>query len=248
MRVRKVILVPVQLSLQIILVCGQSPATALRVASVTPATEQPQQQDPAVLLYDDFDRFPDWRSRYFEYSPANESFVWTAGDGLGGGAMRCQFDKGQVTAGSLKVLFGKNPFGRGLRSDQTFREIYWQVYVKHEPGWEGNPAKLARATCLAGRDWSQGFIAHVWGGQGAALCIDPATGIRDSVKVTTAYNDFPKLKWLGSRQGQTPIFSPSESGRWVCIESHVKLNSPGKPDGVFELWVDGKLEAARSLT
>jgi hypothetical protein len=151
-----------------------------------------------------------------------------------------------VSAGSLKVLFGKNPFGRGLRREEALREIYWRVYLKHEPGWEGNPAKLARATCLAGRDWSQGFIAHVWGGKGNALCIDPATGIRESRKVTTAYNDFPNLKWLGLRQGQTPIFSPAESGRWVCVESHVKLNSQGERDGVFELWVDGKLEAART--
>jgi hypothetical protein len=160
--------------------------------------------------------------------------------------MRCQFDQGQVTAGSLKVLFGRNPFGRGIRADETFNEIYWRVYVKHEAGWQGNPAKLARATCLAARDWSQGFIAHVWGGKGDVLCIDPATGIRDNQRVTTGYNDFPHLKWLGLRQGETPIFNPTESGRWVCVESHVKLNSPGKSDGVFELWLDGKLEAART--
>ena len=216
------------------------------MAAVIPAPEQPAQRDKAVIFYDDFDQLPDWRSRYFEYSPANESFVWSEREGLHGGAMRCQFDKGQVTAGSLKVLFGKNPFGRGIRTDESFQEIYWRVYVKHEAGWQGNPAKLARATCLAARDWSQGFIAHVWGGKGDVLCIDPATGIRDSHKVTTGYNDFPHLKWLGSRQGHTPIFSPTESGRWVCVESHVKLNSPGKTDGVFELWVDGKLEAART--
>jgi hypothetical protein len=118
--------------------------------------------------------------------------------------------------------------------------------VKHEAGWQGNPAKLARATCLATRDWSQGLIAHVWGGKGDMLCIDPATGIRDSRRVTTGYNDFRHLKWPGSRQGQTPIFSSTESGRWVCVESHVKLNTPGKRDGVFELWVDGKLKAART--
>jgi hypothetical protein len=160
--------------------------------------------------------------------------------------MHCEFGKGQVTAGSLKVVFGRNPFGRGLRPDEEFREIYWRVYVKHQEGWQGNPAKLARATCLASRDWSQGLIAHVWGGKGDTLCIDPATGIRDSHKVSTRYNDFAHLQWLGSRPAQTPIFAPAESGRWVCIESHVKLNTPGERDGVFELWVDGKREAART--
>ncbi len=228
------------------LALAQSPATTIRVASVTPAPDQHQVTDKAVIFYEDFDRLPDWRTRFFEYVPEKESFIWTPDTGLPGGAMRCQFEKGQVSAGGLKELFGKNPFGRGLRRGETFREIYWRVYVKHEPGWEGNPAKLARATCLAGSNWSQGFIAHVWGGKGDALCIDPATGIRDNSKVTTAYNDFPHLKWLGSRQGQTPIFSPAESGRWVCIESHVKLNTPGERDGVFDLWIDGRLEAARN--
>lgn len=223
-----------------------SSAATFRVASVTPAPGQPHATDKAVIFYDDFVQRPETATRYFEYMAEKGSFVWTPDTGLANGAMRCQFEKGQVSAGSLKVLFGKNPFGRGLRRDGDFREIFWRVYVKHEPGWEGNPAKLARATCLAGRDWSQGMIAHVWGGKGDVLCIDPATGIRESRKATTAYNDFPNLKWLGLRQGQTPIFSPAESGRWVCIESHVKLNTSGKSDGVFELWVDGKLEAVRN--
>jgi hypothetical protein len=222
-------------------------AVSPRVALVRPATVQPQERDPAVIFQDDFQKppaVPPW----FEYDSAKGSFVWSANDGLGAGsgAMRCQFEKGQVSAGSLKVVFGKNPFHRGSRRTETFNEIYWRVYVRHESGWEGNPAKLARATCLAANDWSQGFIAHVWGGKHEALCIDPATGIRDNEKVTTRYNDFQHLHWLGSRESQTPIFSPAESGRWVCVESHIRLNTPGKEDGVFELWVDGKFEASRT--
>jgi hypothetical protein len=86
----------------------------------------------------------------------------------------------------------------------------------------------------------------VWGGKEDVLCIDPATGIRNSVKITTRYNDFDHLTWLGLRNGQMPIFSADESGRWVCVESHVKLNQSGRSDGWFELWVDGRLEASRT--
>ncbi len=221
---------------------------ALRVAMVRPANVQPHESDPAVIFQDDFRQAPAV-PRYFEYDASAGSCVWTEdGPGFGPepGSMRCQFEKGQVSAGSLKVIFGRNPFNRGARKTESFREIYWRVYVQHQAGWQGNPAKLARATTMAGPDWSQGLIAHVWGGKDDVLCIDPATGIRNGQKVTTRYNDFQNLQWLGLRNGQTPIFNASESGRWVCVESHVRLNTPGKEDGVFELWVDGKLEAART--
>lgn len=34
-------------------------------------------------------------------------------------------------------------------------------------------------------------------------------------------------------------------GKWVRIEQEVVLNTPGKPDGAFRLWVDGKLKIER---
>ena len=34
-------------------------------------------------------------------------------------------------------------------------------------------------------------------------------------------------------------------GRWVCIEQHVRLNTPGKEDGVLRAWVDGQPVFAR---
>ena len=197
-----------------------------------------------TIWLDGFDSAP--RGRYWEYDDGKGSFVWDASVGHDKpGAMRCTFQKGQVGAGALHLLFGRNPFGKGVKNDREFREIWWRVYVMHEKGWQGNPAKLARALCLAGRDYSEGMFAHVWGGKGDALCIDPATGIQNNIKITTKYNDFEHMKWLGIGQGRFPIFSPAESGRWVAVVSHVKLNTPGKSDGEFELWVDGRLEASR---
>ena len=143
---------------------AQAETPRTRVAYVTSERIQPEDVDKGVIFKDHFDRAP---QGYFDYNPEGGSFVWKENAGYGGGgAMRCEFAAGQVEAGSLKVLFGKNPFGKGLRPAETFREIYWRVYVKHEAGWQGNPAKFARATCLASPNWSQGFIAHVWGVKG----------------------------------------------------------------------------------
>ena len=222
--------------------------STLRVASVAAAAETFPDDDRSVIFSDGFDIPPDRNPGYAEYQRGDtKGFTHTPDGGLRGGGMTAVFEKGQVEAGSLKVFFGRSPAGnRRLRKEEDFREIYWRVYVKHEPGWEGNPAKLARATCLMSPEWKQAFIAHVWGGKDDRLCIDPATGIVNSQPVTTRYNDFAHLKWLGSRHGRVPIFRSPETGRWVCIESHVRLNSPGKKDGVFELWVDGKLDASRN--
>lgn len=32
-----------------------------------------------------------------------------------------------------------------------------------------------------------------------------------------------------------------ENNRWYCVEQHVRLNTPGLPDGVLRGWVDGRL-------
>src|SRR5690606_6060083 len=52
--------------------------------------------------------------------------------------------------------------------------------------------------------------------------------------------------WLGNRPAsKLAIHSREESGWWICVESRAKLNSPGKKDGINQLWIDGKLEAER---
>jgi len=92
------------------------------------------------------------------------------------------------------------------------------------------------------------MIAHVWGdGTGDSPVTDPATGINSANQLATSrYNDFANLQWMGLRRATTPIFAASSANRWTCIESHVRLNSPGASDGVFELFIDGRLEAVRT--
>ena len=68
----------------------------------------------------------------------------------------------------------------------------------------------------------------------------------DGQIVTTKYNDFAHLRWLGNRRGTTPLFARDHADTWYCIEAHVRLNDPGLSNGVQEFWINGHLEAQRT--
>lgn len=95
------------------------------------------------------------------------------------------------------------------------------------------------------------MIAHVWSGGDAPysdyLYIDPASGTDAAGTLkTTTYNDFNNLRWLGAVKGSTPLFSAALRSSWQCVEAHVRLNDAGQANGIFELWVNGKLDASKS--
>ena len=190
--------------------------------------------------------------KYFEYGNDGGDFVPVDGVGIDGSrGMRVRFQAGEVGAGGLKKSFGRTPsayIGRHAEQpDRDFDEIYWQMWVRRQPGWRGGGgAKLTRATVMASEQWAQGMIAHLWsGGPGDAyLGMDPASGVSpDGTLVSTKYNDFDNLRWLGFKRGRLPLFDETHTGEWFCIEAHVRLNSLGHSDGVFEFWINDELQA-----
>jgi hypothetical protein len=64
--------------------------------------------------------------------------------------------------------------------------------------------------------------------------------------MTTKYNDFDHLQWLGKTNGVMPVYDTANRGKWNCIEVHMKLNTPGQADGVFEYWLNDRSEARRT--
>lgn len=152
-------------------------------------------------------------------------------------------------AGGLKMVFGRCPIdyrNKAVEKTEDFTEIYYRHYIRHQPGWIGNPAKMSRAIAFAGSNWSEAMIAHVWGGYNNSLCIDPARGVNSSSQVVTRfYNDFANLTWLGLRNSRYQVFDTDESGHWLCVEVHVKLNTPGQSDGIFTLTLDGQVACHR---
>ncbi|MHC4396460.1 MAG: hypothetical protein ACYS1A_12475 [Planctomycetota bacterium] len=214
-----------------------------RIDSVVPLEKQPHQSDADVIWYDNFNQ---GSKKYGEEGGNLDS---KQAFGNTGKSLLCLYAKGSRGKGNRKVFFGDCPTGgnKVVRKGEKFDEIYFRLYVKHQHGWTGgHPAKLARATSMVTGGWAQAMIAHVWGGGGNAITLDPATGVDGDTIVTRKYNDFDRLKWLGNKPASKyPISATSESGCWVPLECRVKLNTPGKSDGHNQLWIDGRLECER---
>jgi hypothetical protein len=214
---------------------------APRIDSLVMIPAQPQAADPAVIWYDDFD------GPAKQYTESEGELDAAAAFGGQGRSLLSVYEKGSRGTGNRKVFFGDSPTGKVVNKGKQYDDIYWRVYVKHQYGWTGGgPDKLSRATSMASPKWSQAMIAHVWS-SGESLTLDPASGVRGGQVVTTKYNDFSNLHWLGNKPvSQFKIHSTAEAGRWVCVESRAKLNTPGKKDGLNQLWIDGRLEAERT--
>lgn len=207
-----------------------------------------------LIFCDDFESEDPLTDRYFEVNNNNGEFGQVNGVGRDGSrGVQGTWQAGEVNAGGLLKSFGRTPSNyigqHAAMPDSTFMEIYWKLDVRHQEGWQGNgPAKLCRAITLANANWATGAMAHLWsGGPGDQyLGMDPASGIDEAGNlVTTKYNDFANMRWLGWQYGNTPLFADQESGKWFCVEGHLKLNTPGAADGLFEFWINDTFQAGQ---
>ena len=209
---------------------------------------------PAGWVFcEDFENLADPADRFFEYNDGGGRFVLAEDEAASGSkSMRATYEPGVDGTGWISVAFGENPiiYGNKPHYDPTanYDEIWWRLKLRMEPGWpDVGPAKVSRATVFAKANWGQAMIAHLWSaGSDVTLLGDPATCVTNGDVDCNTYNDFANLKWLGQMNGTTELFSSALSGQWHCIEGHVRLNTPGQTDGVFEFWIDGNLENARS--
>jgi len=209
-------------------------------------------EHPDWIWCDDFET--NRLGSYFEYDNGGGLFARAASVGIyGSTGMKVIFPSGSVSPGSLHLAFGRTPSSYMRPVDagtNDYRELYWRVYLRRQPGWIGGGAdKLSRAIILANANWAEAAFGHVWsGGTGNNhLVLDPASGTDTAGNlVTTHYNDFPNMRWLGYVRSDTPVFDSAHAGTWHCIETHMKLNDAGVANGLFELWINGQLEARKT--
>ena len=228
--------------------------TATVSVTAPPVAGECAAPQPGWIWCDDFEQ--NRLSSYFEYNDAGGSFTRAAVVGRDGSyGMRARFAAGQSSAGALHLAFGRTPqsyFRPVDAGTENYREIYWRMYVRHQAGWVGGGGdKLSRAMIFASSStWAQAMFAHVWAGSAPNqnyLVIDPASGTDAAGTLkTTQYNDFANMRWLGAARSATPLFDGSHVGQWYCVEVRARLNDAGQSNSVFQLWINGALEAERA--
>lgn len=232
---------------------GRSGMATITVVATRKDTAECDAPRPAWIWCDDFEK--DRLRSYFEYGSPDQDFVRLPGIGYGGSiGMRARFSRpGQVQGGYLHLAIGKTPSSYIRPVDdgtKRYREIYWRHLIKFDVNWVGAGGnKMSRAQVLVSRNWAQAATGPVWSGimsegEPYRLGIAPSSGTDESGVVRTRdYNDFANYRRLGVAWSRTPIFDPLHIGKWYCIEVHARLNEPGRSTGLFELWINGGLEA-----
>jgi len=235
---------------------GKSATVTVTVHAVRGPIAECATPRPGWIWCDDFEE--DRLTQYFEFGSRQGLFERAAGVGYGGSmGMRARWTAPrQVDAGFLHVAFGKVPAPNFRTVDAgtaIYRDIYWRVLVRYGAGWIGGGGnKMSRAQSIATPQYAQAMVAHVWSGNGTdypadRLTISPVSGIGFGGRLRTEdYNDFTHFEWLPISWSKTRLFDRTAIGRWYCVEARAKLNDPGWANGVFELWIDDRLETRQS--
>ena len=156
-----------------------------------------------------------------------------------GRALRIRVDKGGHYGASLEYRFAK-------RLGSEPEEIYFRYYLRLAPDW--NPERGGKFPGIGGTYGRAGWGGRKVNGTDGWSARGLFGGLKKGKTPVGFYcyhADMPGKygdNWFWDRNG----FDGLEKNRWYCIEQHVKMNSPGKKDGVLRAWVDNKLVYQKS--
>lgn len=205
-----------------------------------------QTAHPEWLWCDSFESDAFIDANYFDVNRASGRMALSTEAPFDGvSSLKSSYVTGQQDAGSIKLSLGATPVSPKRFTDQKFDELYWRFYMKVSSNWTGQGFKVARGTIFTASDWRQAAIGHLWedSDTGLGMGLDPVSGVVGSTVVTTKYNDFANMSWLGKKNGAFQMYGTANRNKWTCVEMRMKLNTPGQSNGVLSFSVNGALQA-----
>ena len=206
--------------------------------------------DHAVLFSDSFES-SDWASRWATVSDKSTTEIIDHDaanrfESLDGRALKVSVFKGKVLGLNATYRFDSRPEGEP-------EEMYFRYCLRFGESW--NPTrsggKLPGFAGTYNRGGWGGRTANGvngWSARGTFFrCHDSNSPLRDR----RAIGSYVYHAGMSNKYGSTWGWNEGPTGmlaknRWYSIEQYVRLNTPGRNDGVLRAWVDGKLAFERT--
>lgn len=150
------------------------------------------------------------------------------------------------------------PRGQNLGLDLRFdfmpprraepEEVFMRYYLRVSPEWLSSPDS-GKLPGFGGTYGRAGWGGRAWDGhQGWSA---RGAFVQPPGPAHPAHRRLPLASYVYHSEsaasfGDTLVWAGSkgaafiDADRWYCVEQHIKLNTPGKADGVLRAWVDGK--------
>lgn len=192
--------------------------------------------DPTIVACDDFEDGT-WYEKHCDDANATGGLLQTDGwcgtiyadpitpanaaicGGKGAGGTSCAATSGYLD-GSRG---GRNMADHDFAGQARYNDIYFRYYIRTSPDTVWSGEKMVTFNVSAG---SGGIIFGCAGsgnGGGATTA---------EFNIVNKAND----SWLNQNLGRNLGVAPNN--HWYYVELHMKLNTPGAADGVWEVWID----------
>ena len=157
---------------------------------------------------------------------------------LDGPAFRVDYEPGDLGGGSQVYDFVAA--GHGEQDD-----VYFRYYLRFSLDWipivdGGKMPGISgdNSLCGNGGSPSDGKCGWTLRGSFSEAMSDDNPMFPRIVLGTYAYHGLMEDSYGDPWRWQTHGLGAVEQARWVCVEQHVRVNTPGVSDGVLEVWID----------
>ena len=217
--------------------CTAVPTSPLSTPQGIGSRQDAARNDPNVFFFEDFE--DEAYQRRFSHGARSGNRKLVAGEMVFNGekSLRISVNKKSNYGTSMSYRFAD----AGMNEPD---ELYARYYLRFDDNWKTikGGGKLPGPAGRYGKGGWGGRTSNGRNGWSARMKFNRSWAGEDHVDLGyySYYADMPK-KYGDNMPWNIESRGTLQKNRWYCIETYVRLNTPGKHDGILRGWVDGYL-------